>query len=153
MEYRPTPLTTIRVSAEKGRIDANSPRILPPQNAITDWFSDAPLLLSTGLANLGPKFANVPLNGFPYMPDGTTRLDWYFNQTANYSAPSLIIAQPNQNGVIASANAGGVAGYMGNVNPLIYKATGIFNTPTFATLSRPPTPTAPTVAIRRSLPS
>jgi outer membrane receptor protein involved in Fe transport len=132
LEYRPFPMTTIRVNAEKGKIDANSPRILPPQNAITDWFSSAPLLLSTGLADIGPKFANVPLNGFPYMPDGTTRLDWYFNQTANYSGASIIIGQPNQQGAV---NVGGVAGHMGNVNPQIYRGTGIYANPTFATLS------------------
>lgn len=129
VEYRPLPMTTVRVSAEKGNIDANLPRNLPPVDSLTDWFNPAPIMTSNGiLENFGPKITSFPLLGFTRLDAKVppTRVDFFYNALA--PAPTLIINQPNQTGPVGSLNPGGLDGYQtgvagGGVSRLPYTDT------------------------------
>ena len=93
-EYRPTSSTTIRISGETGTIDANSPRILPPMDAITDWFNPEPVILSAqGLTNLGPKIPQKSSLGLATL--GDWRSSWLAVEPSTRSLePSAFYQRP-----------------------------------------------------------
>jgi outer membrane receptor for ferric coprogen and ferric-rhodotorulic acid len=54
MEYRPFHGTSLRVNAEKGRLDQNLPRIDPPIDAISSWYEYGQLTRANNIWPSGP---------------------------------------------------------------------------------------------------
>lgn len=57
--------TTLRASFEKGEIDANNPRSLPPQDRISAWFEPYPEWIEAGLPTKPTWNADQPLGTTP----------------------------------------------------------------------------------------
>jgi len=123
VEYRPWPMTTIRLAGERGQIDANRPRLLPPQDSITSWFWTSPVG--------GTKLPHDPTagQGFAAMPDGT-RIDFFKQQIAPFDTPAVTYAGPGQAAVDPSLNPGRVAGHMTTVPRAV-----LASFPTFSTMA------------------
>ncbi len=123
LEYRPWSLTTIRFSGEAGDIDANRPRLLPPQDSITSWFRTSPVG--------GTKLPHDPTAGIGLaaMPDGT-RLDFFKQQIAPFDTPAVVYAGPDRSEVNPALNSGNVAGHMATVGRPV-----LASFPTFGTMA------------------
>jgi outer membrane receptor protein involved in Fe transport len=133
IEYRPFKNTTIRVNAEHVDIMADLPRILPPQDQVSAWFSTAPLVNSTPgpydnqLENFGSKLIHNPLAGpgVSYLTGSqaiygpNTQIGWFFTPYPGFGEPAVIFAGPTANSVNPALNPGGIAGYMTSVSNVI----------------------------------
>lgn len=83
--------TTIKANYEKGAIDSNNPRTLPPQNWLSNWFEDT---ISPDVKGLGINAKSTYDPYQVYNANNLTNYGWRVMQQANRS-PVLVFNDPN----------------------------------------------------------